>query len=119
MARWPTARVRAGRPSRPAPRPVPTQPPPGSYDPAIDAQVGQAQRGLQDLLSDYIRDYGEPGTALGGRGGEDYTLGVQGVERDYGRGLADLLRQRARGGEDYTRSIEGVRRSFAQLGTQQ
>ncbi len=114
----------------PAYRPTLTSPPPGTYDPAIDAQVGQAQRGLGDMLSDYVRDFGEPGTALGGRSGEDYTLGKQQVQRqlddgmqDIGRsgdrGLADILRDRARGGEDYQTSIAGVQRGFAQLGAAQ
>ena len=129
MASWPTARVKAGRKPAPKPKPI-TSPPPGSYDPAIDAQVGQVNRGLADLLNDYVRDYGEPGTALGGRMGEDYGLGVQGVERDYGRGVqdvelgysrnvADLLRSRGRAGEDYGQSIAGLERNFAQLGSAQ
>lgn len=120
---------------------VPTSPPPGTYDPAIDAQVGQAGRGLSDLLSDYIRDYGEPGTALGGRAGQDYGIGREGVERNLGWGLedvnrgadrsladlqrgsgrtlADLLRDRGRAGEDYGENIAGLQRGFAQLGAAQ
>lgn len=96
-----------------------TSPPPGSYDPAIDAQVGQAARGLGDLLVDYTRDWGEPGTALGGRAGEDLGLGKAEVERGYGRNLADLLTSRVRGSEDYGRQIEGLNRNFAQLGAAQ
>lgn len=105
-------------------------PPPGTYDPAIDAQVGQANRGLGDVLSSYIRDYGEPGTALGGRAGEDYATGKAGVQRnlDYGladigrssgRSLADLLTSRGRAGEDYKTNVEGLHRNFAQLGAAQ
>jgi hypothetical protein len=109
----------AGWPKKKAKPRVQTSPPPGSYDPAIDAQVGQTQRGLADLLVDYTRDYGEPGTALGGRAGEDYGLGVAGVERDYGRSIADLMRNRGRAGEDYGQQIAGLQRSFAQLGSQQ
>lgn len=121
--------------------PVFTSPPPGTYDPAIDAQVGQAGRGLGDLLSDYVRDYGEPGTALGGRAGEDYATGKAAVQRNLdsglqdvntgadrsladlqrtsGRTLADLLRDRARAGENYGSSIEGLQRNYAQLGSAQ
>lgn len=109
---------------------ISTSPPPGSYDPGIDAQVGQANRGLSDLLSDYIRDWGEPGTALGGRSGEDLALGKQGVERSYGRNMTDLLttraragedfgQSRARAGEDYGQSITGLKRNFAQQGAAQ
>lgn len=101
------------------PAPVMTSPPPGSYDPAIDAQVGQSSRGLGDLLSDYVRDYGEPGTALGGRAGEDFTPEREGIERSSGRSLADLLSARSRAGEDHGTAIAGVRRSFAQLGAAQ
>lgn len=111
-------------------RQIQTSPPPGTYDPAIDAQVGQANRGLGDLLSDYVRDYGEPGTALGGRAGEDYATGKAGVQRslDWGnedigttadRSLADLQRNRARAGEDYTSNVEGLHRNYAQLGSAQ
>lgn len=118
-----------------------TSPPPGTYDPAIDAQVGQAGRGLGDLLSDYVRDYGEPGAALGGRAGEDYGIGranaqrgvgwgledinrgsdraIADLERASGRSLADLLRRRGRAGEDYRENIAGVQRGFAQLGAAQ
>lgn len=92
-----------------------TSPPPGTYDPAIDAQVGQANRGLDDYLSDYTRDYGEPGTALGGRAGEDYGVSQAGIQRDLGygladintssgRSLADLLTSSGRQSEDITRS---------------
>lgn len=105
-------------------------PPPGTYDPAIDAQVGQANRGLGDLLSSYIRDYGEPGTALGGRAGEDYATGKEGIQRgfDYGvadvnkssgRALTDLLTNRDRAGADYKTGVEGLHRNFAELGAAQ
>lgn len=126
----PVALKRPTPPKAPAKWTAPTSPPPGKYDPAIDAQVAQTGRGLQDLLSDYVRDYGEPGTALGGRTGEDYGLGKQraftslsqGLQ-DVGRGseqsLADLLTARTRAGEDYASNIAGVQRGFAQLGAQQ
>jgi hypothetical protein len=108
--------VRTPAPSRARP---PSSPPPGSYDPAIDAQVGQAARGLGDLLSDYLRDYGEPGTALGGRSGEDYTVGKAAIQQGLDRALADLLQGRQRGAEDYGQSVTGLQRGFAQLGAQQ
>lgn len=107
------------RPVSPTARSVPTSPPPGSYDPAIDAQVGQAQRGYRDLFSDYLRDFGEPGTALGGRRGEDFTLGREDVERDYGRSLADILTGRTRTTQNYQRGVEGLERNYAQLGAAQ
>lgn len=109
---------------------IQTSPPPGTYDPAIDAQVGQTTRGLGDLLSDYVRDYGEPGTALGGRAGEDYGTGKAAVQRNLDQGsedisrsadrsLADLQRNRGRAGEDYNTNVEGLHRNYAQLGSAQ
>jgi hypothetical protein len=109
---------------------VQTSPPPGTYDPAIDAQVAQTGRGLQDVLDDYVRNYGELGTALGGRAGEDFGLGKQrayqslsqgleDVNVGAGRNLADLLTARTRAGEDYQTNIAGVQRGFAQQGAQQ
>jgi hypothetical protein len=109
---------------------VQTSPGSGTYDPAIDAQVGQTGRGLQDVLDDYVRNYGELGTALGGRAGEDFTTGKQrayqsltqglaDVNLGAGRNLADLLTARSRAGEDYQTNIAGVQRGFAQQGAQQ
>lgn len=85
-----------------------TSPPPGSYDPAIDAQIGQANRGLGDLLSQYIQNYGEPGTAGGGR-----------VNQDYQSGLATVLRGRERATTDYGTNTASLGRSYAQLGASQ
>lgn len=118
-----------------------TSPPPGTYDPAIDAQVGQSDRGLQDLLSAYIANYGEPGTQLGGRAGEDFQTGQANIQRNLGygladvnqgadrsladlqrssgRSLADLLTNRGRAGQDYASNVEGLHRNFAQLGEAQ
>jgi hypothetical protein len=91
---------------------VMTSPPPGSYDPALDAQVGQANRGLGDLLSDYVRDYGEPGTALGGRAGEDYQTGRANVQRGLDWGLEDVNRGADRTEQDIR---SGSERSLADL----
>ena len=115
---------------RQAQQQVLTSPPPGTYDPAIDAQIGQSNRGLQDLLSSYITNYGEPGTALGGRQGEDYTTAQAAINRNLGygqsdvnrsadRSLADLLTNRTRAGEDYRTNIAGLDRNYARLGSAQ
>lgn len=137
-----TRRPVASVPGRQAPRgTAPTSPPPGSYDPAIDAQVGAAGRGLADLLSDYVRDWGEPGTALAGRQGQDYRLSQSELGRRLAEGLADLnlgsdraledlrlgsgrslndlMRDRTRGGEDYGESIAALGRRYQRLGDAQ
>lgn len=108
----------------------PTSPPPGSYDPSIDAQIGQSSRGLQDLLGSYITNFGEPGTALGGRAGADLATGQgriaeqlangsQDLNTTSGRTLADLLTASTRAGEDHTTQVADLGRQYARLGDAQ
>jgi hypothetical protein len=60
-------------------------PPPGWYDPALEAQRRAAQRGYGDLQRD---------TELAGaRAGQDYTFGREGLERNRDRGYEDVARQ--------------------------
>lgn len=97
----------------------PTMPPPGSYDPTIDVQLGQAQRGYGDLGTDYTKDWGELGTALGGRQGTDFKtardrLGIQGGWQN-----SDFDQQKTRLGEDYGRSIGDLTRQYGRLGNNQ
>lgn len=123
------------------PQPLHVSPPLGRYDPAIDAQVRQADRGLSDVLSQYVTDYGEPGTALAGRQGEDYTTALgdlrrqsgystedinqsagrstEDVNTSSGRTLADLQQSRARAGEDYGTSLQTLARNYQRLGSSQ
>ena len=100
-------------------RQQPTMPPPGTYDPTIDIQLGQAQRGYGDLTTDFTRDWGEPGTALSGRMGEDYksALGRLTQQRDWQ--TSDFDTQLSRGGQDFASAIANLRRSYDRLGNSQ
>lgn len=89
-----------GKPGGPVPFLTPTDPPGGTYDPALDAQERAATRGLGDLRQD---------TETGGeRSLSDYLLA---------RG--ELERQRAEGAQDYGRTIAGIDRSYGQLARRQ
>jgi hypothetical protein len=108
-------------------------PPPNTYDPILDSQLGASTRGLRDLIADIGPDTGtlrvraqdDLGTGLaelkqaGTRAGEDRATGEKNIQTGYGRNLSDLLTARARGGEDYQTSVAGLQRDFANLGTQQ
>jgi hypothetical protein len=60
-------------------------PPPGWYDPALDAQRRASHRGLGDLTRD---------TALAtARAGQDYTFGMEGLQTSRDRGYQDVDRQ--------------------------
>jgi hypothetical protein len=127
----------AGRPRK---RFSASAPPPGYYDPAIDASVGQANRGLYDLGQDISRnatrlsdDYGQ-GVA---RTGLTYGRGVADIERSYGRGQQDVglqrgdlqtqagysaeddARARSRLDQDRSQALEQVARRYATLATTQ
>lgn len=95
--------------------PTNVQPPPGSYDPALDASLGRAQRGYGDLQSDYnpVGGKGAPGR-LAQRAQDDLNLAVQGVTGEsgtYTRSLSDLLRSRARESQDFATQQAGVNRT--------
>lgn len=119
---------------------IPLRPPPGTYDPALDAQERAANRGYGDLQADTIR--------LGGRAATDYELGKgdivrnwqegvedlgrygerarvgygeqrSDIERGRDRGLADLLMARTRGEEDYGLATTELGRQFRVLGNNQ
>lgn len=115
-------------------------PPPGSYDPNLDAELAATQRGFVDTTSDVERAGGRASNdyAIGQgdigrqrdqgladllrrrtRGAEDFAAQGQDLQRGYGRSLADLLTSRARAGEDYGRSVAGLQRSYSQLGDTQ
>jgi hypothetical protein len=86
-------------------------PPVGSYDPAVDAQVGAANRGLFDL--------GQDTQTANERDTTDYGLGVGDVTRSRDRSLADLATGRTRADEDHTRALAMLQRSYQQLGNRQ
>jgi hypothetical protein len=101
---------------------APVNPPPGTYDPAIDAQVRAAQRGYGDLGQDY--------TVGKTRAQDDYLTATQNDQTDYrnalgdltqshDRSLSDLLLGRTRGTEDYNTSLTNLDRGYQNLGNAQ
>lgn len=70
-------------------------PPPGYYDPAIDASEQAAQRGFFDLGQDTQRD--------NLRDTVDYGLARDDVFRSRERGLTDLSTRRTQAGQDFSR----------------
>lgn len=108
---------------------MPSRPPAGTYDPALDAQQGAAQRGFADIQqdtetagqranTDWTTNRTEAG-AQRGYGLQDFATERADTERSYGRSLADLLTSRARGGEDYQRTVQGISRNYSNLGSSQ
>lgn len=105
------------------------RPPPGTYDPNLDAQERASQRGLGDLISDVgqsrergatdlglgLTDIGTQRTQLG----EDYTGGQAAIERGTGRSLADLLKAREQGTQDYGSNVATLQRNYENLGVAQ
>lgn len=77
-----------------------TSPPPGWYDPALDASQRASQRGLFDFMAD-------AGTA---------NLRQK---NDYNLALEQLGLSRSRGAEDYGRQVAGLDRSYSNLATGQ
>lgn len=116
-------------------RPTNVQPPPGTYDPSLDAALGRTNRGYGDLLSDYAPADGSQGAPgrLTQRAQDDLQLGIDritGASGSYTRGLSDLLRDRARATQDFqtardsanlgaTRQLQDTQRGFTNLGAQQ
>jgi hypothetical protein len=108
---------------------MPSRPPSGTYDPALDAQQGAAQRGFADIQQDTEQagqrantDWTTNRTAAAterGYGAEDFGVARQNTEQSYQRSLADLLTSRAREGQDYSRNVQGVSRGYSRLGSQQ
>lgn len=89
----------------------PTAPPQGTYDPMLDAQLRQAQRGYFDLQQD---------TEVGGeRRSSAYGTNVTEAQQNEQRSLADELRARAREGENYATDTSLRKRRYGQLGESQ
>lgn len=123
-----------------APAQVPEQPPPGWYDPGLDAQAAAANRGVLDLGQDVqtgnLRDTVDYGlgrdSILRGqtRGLEDlgsqrsqldtgYGRNVADVNQGFDRGSQDLGTARTRAEQDYQRNVGELTRRYGQLGTSQ
>jgi hypothetical protein len=119
---------------------VAPDPPAGSYDPAIDAQVSAAGRGLQDLTQDIgtqnLRDTVDYGLGRDSiqrqydRGNQDLGAQRSQYETGYGRSVADenlgygrtstdLQTAASRGGEDYNRNVQMLTRQYSQIGDSQ
>lgn len=98
-------------------RAVALRPPPGLYDPALDAAQGATQRGFDDYRDDVLRDFGEGYS--GGRVGRDYQLAREDLQRGRTRGFFDLNRTLGRGREDYSRAVTGLGRDYQRLGRRQ
>lgn len=82
---------------------APYKPPPapaGSYDPVLDAQLGQAQRGLGDLRTD------------------TETANTRDTV-DYGLGRDAINLSQTRGNQDLDRQVTMLQRSYDQLGRRQ
>jgi hypothetical protein len=82
-----------------------TRPPPGTYDPSLDAQQRQATRGLSDYKSDFTRDYGTPGQGVpSGRVWNDYQIA-----------LANLNLGRTRETQDFGTATGNLQRNYGIL----
>lgn len=117
---------------------TPFRPPWGTYDPSLDAQGRQAQRGYGDLQSDWGTDAnGNPMGRLAKRAQSEYGLTVAdlqrqgtqatqdfgtqraGIEQSGARSLADILTSRSRGAQDNATALSGIHRGYAQQGAAQ
>lgn len=86
-------------------------PPPGTYDPTIDANRDAASRGLFDLRQDTER--------ANTRAGGDLGLATEGVNQSRGWSLADNMRTRTRSQEDHGTATENLGRQYTNLGRSQ
>jgi hypothetical protein len=99
-------------PTAPAPvAPSSVLPPPGQYDPALDAQGRAGDRGLAQLL----QDLGKAGT----RAESQYTIDKGQINQGADWSLADLLTGHNREGEDYGNSTRDLNTSYQRLGQSQ
>lgn len=96
--------------------------PAGTYDPALDSQLGAAQRGYGNLQEDAATQSTRTladltfGQAQVGQG---YDRNVADLTQSRDRGLADLGTNRTRGTEDYNRNVQMLQRSYQQLAGRQ
>lgn len=90
---------------------APTAPPPGAYDPALDAAYDSAARGFR---------YGVEDTATADlRGTNDYGFNRDQIVRQRDQTLADMLTAHTREGQDYSANTANLARSYQQLGNSQ
>ena len=91
-------------------------PPPGTYDPTIDANRDAAGRGLFDLRQDTERGNTRAGNDLSLAVGAD---GQSGVGQQKAWSLADNMRTRTRTQEDYGTATANLGRQYGNLGRSQ
>lgn len=90
---------------------MPDRPPPGTYDPSIDAQVAAGQRGYGDLQQD---------TDIANvRSQDDFNLGRGELQRHLDEALADAGTTRTRQHQGYVDALGALDRSYTQLGNRQ
>src|SRR4051794_14570350 len=87
------------------------RPPPGSYDPDLDAQERAANRGYGNTIEDVGRARERSAT--------DFGLATGDTQRQYGENLSDLIKQRTEGTADYHTNLQSIARNFSQLGNVQ
>lgn len=101
---------------------APSTAPAGSYDPAYDAQLENANQGFDWTAQDYVtgqtRLNGDYGTATD-RQAHDYGQAKDYLGQDHASALANLLTSRNRGVEDYGTATGNLQRNYLNLGTQQ
>jgi hypothetical protein len=140
MARRPAPRRTRPAAQRPQQRIVPISPPPGTYDPALDAAERASRRGLEDYRQDTDRGLERGATDYGLTRGdqkrqrkyanEDYKTskqslhrnrerGLQSITQSRERGLQSIMQSRQRAGQDRDTSMQDIRRNYQNLGEQQ
>lgn len=93
------------------PTPAPVSPPPGTYDPGLDAALRANNRGVFDLQQDTERDNQRADTT--------HTAGVEQANTQRGWSLADLLAGHNRETQDYGTNTATLQRNYANLGSAQ
>jgi hypothetical protein len=88
-----------------------TNPPPGTYDPSIDAQVRAGQRGYGDLQQDT--------DIANQRGEDDFLLGSGELQKQLQRQLADAATSRTNQHADYETGIADLIRGYTRQGVSQ
>jgi hypothetical protein len=88
-----------------------TDPPPGTYDPSIDAQVRAGQRGYGDLQQDT--------DIANQRGEDDFLLGSGELQKQLQRQLADAATSRTNQHADYETGIADLIRGYTRQGVSQ
>lgn len=120
----------SGHVSKPSPKPKKSnlygdtaiQPPPFTYDPALEAQRRAAERGLEDVRDDTARDLRRNRqdwrtqrrdiNVTKNRGIRDINLGLRRGKQDLGFRRADILTDRARGIQDFGTRLNNLVENF-------